>query len=376
MKHPKDIYMDYAAATPVDERVVKAMRPYWSGDFANPSSTYLAGTRVRQAVDKARRQIAKILSVREAEIIFTSSGTESINLAIAGVAGTYKKPAHMIVSQIEHDAVMDPIHQLERTGWEISYLAVKKSGLINPASIKPLIRKDTVLISVGYVNNEIGIIQPISSIGKLAKQKGILFHTDACQASLLSLAVNKLNVDLLTLNAAKHYGPKGAAILFKRKGLQLQPQILGGGQEQGWRSGTENVPAIIGMAEALRLTRRHRVRSLKQLKVLENHLVKGLKKIKNNLVLNGDQKHKLPGLINVQLPKNDAQKIMAKLSRLGVFVSLGAACQVAKNKDSHVLTALGLKASQRHTSLRFSLGADMTVNDIDLALKICQQIIK
>lgn len=370
------VYVDYAAATPLDPAVARAMQPYWQAQFANPSSIHPAGVKSRQAVEQSRQTVARFLGAKPNEIIFVSGGTESANLAIKGVAESFARPGHIIVSQIEHHSVLDPVHDLERQGWEVTYLTVDRGCLIDPDEVAAAIRPNTRLISIGYVNNEIGVIQPIEVIGRLARKHRVLFHTDACQAGLLPLEVTKLSVDLLTLNAAKLYGPKGAGILYRRSGIRLQPQQLGGGQEQGVRSGTENVPAIVGIAAAIERVPALRIRVLKQLEKLEKMLLAGLKRVTPKLALNGHPTKRLPGLLNLRVPGYDADRLLEQLAAHGVYAGKGAACLASREDDSHVLTALRLTPAQRRSSIRLSLGWTTREKEIKQLIAAWRAIMK
>lgn len=367
-------YLDYAAATPLDSRVHAAMGPFLDTSFANPSSSHAAGRIARAAVEQARERIARVIGAQPQEIIFTSGGTESANLALRGVAEHFRTPGHIIVSQIEHHAVLDPVHALERQGWEVTYLAVDRFGFLNPATVAAAIRPETKLISIGLVNNEIGTIQDLKKISALTKKHHILLHTDACQAGLLDLTVKKLGVDLMTLNAAKIYGPKGAGILYVRQGVKIQPQQLGGGQERGLRSGTENVPAIVGMATALQLIQRDRTTRLKHLRALETKLLKGVFATMPGIRRNGHPKYFLPGIISLTLPRLKADNVLAVLDKHGIDAAKGAACLVSRDDDSHVLTAIRLTPAQRQRTIRISLGSPTTAVEIAAFLKVWQHL--
>src|SRR3989338_4813245 len=287
------IYLDHASTTPVDPAVLKAMQPYYNKIYANPSSIHAAGQEAKEAVEEARKKVAEILHCLPEEIIFTSGGTESINLALKGIA-LPKKKGHIITSQIEHPAVLETCRYLERKGYKVTYLSVDKFGLISPAEVKKALRSETILISIMYANNEIGTIEPILEIGKLAQLYKIPFHTDACQTGSLELDVEKLKVDMITLNGSKIYGPKGIGILYKKKNVFLEPLHHGGGQEGGLRSGTENVPAIVGFAAALELIQKEKTKENKRLQQLRDYfIVEVLTKISDSF-LSGHPTKRLP----------------------------------------------------------------------------------
>lgn len=374
MSGSRQVYLDYAAATPVDPRVFAAFRPYLSENFGNPTSSHGAGTIAATAVAAARKSIARHIGAKPNEIVFTGSGTESINLAIQGVVDAQRKPGHIITTQIEHLAVLNIMPALERRGWEVTYLAPDRQGIISPRAVAAALRPTTRLVSVGYVNNEIGVIQPIAQIGAIVRKYGVLFHSDACQAPLLMLDVRKLNVDLLTLNGAKMYAPKGIAILYVRNGVTLVAQTFGGGQEFGLRSGTPNVPGIVGMAAGLNFMQRGRTAELQRLRATEQRFFKGLRRIFPGLKLNGHPTKRLPGLFNVCFLRQDADRLLQQLSKRGIYVSRGAACLLGKDHDSHVLTAMRLTPTQRQRSLRFSLGRHTTTADVDYVLKVIAKI--
>lgn len=260
----KRIYMDHAATTYLDPNVKKAMEPFWLKDFGNPSSFYQEGRTAKKAIDAARSKIAELINARPEEIIFTAGGTESDNLAIFGVAGARK--GHIITTKFEHHAVLNSIKFLEKQGVKVTYLDVGKEGIVNPNDVKKSLKNETILVSIMFANNEIGTIQPIAEISKIVHKKNALFHTDACQAAgYLDLNVNKLGVDLMTVNGSKIYGPKGIGFLYARKGVKLQPILYGGEQERGMRPGTENVPAIVGLTKAFELVQKERIKESKQI---------------------------------------------------------------------------------------------------------------
>ncbi len=391
----KFIYLDNAASTKLKSEVLKSMKPFLEGEFGNPSSLHHYGHQSRQAINKARSEIAQAINLNPTtgskEIIFTSGGTESINLAILGVAKSYQtknnKPGHMIVSSIEHEAVLECINALKRWGWKIDYLKVDSNGLINPNDLKKLVKKDTALISVMYANNEVGTIQPIAEASRILaginrdrnnkNLKPIYFHTDSCQAGgVLTLDIYKLKIDLLTLNGSKLGGPKGSGILFVRTGVDIEPIIYGGGQERGLRSGTENTPAIVGFAKALILNQKERGINTKKLFELQKYIETELEKLKI-IKINGPKNNKfdkdkgdnfgllkLPGTINFSVSKIEGEALMYYLDSAGFSVATGSACTTGSEDPSHVLLAMGIKPEDAKSTIRLSLSTDITKQDL------------
>jgi cysteine desulfurase len=373
------IYLDNAATTYMDPRVRKEMEKYFEKEFGNPNSFHEMGLRARKAVEKSREKVAKILNARPEEIVFTGSGTESINLAIKGVARANRdKGKHIITSKIEHHAVLDTCGYLEKyEGFKVTYLDVDKYGLVNPKDLEKSIRKDTILITIMYANNEIGTIQPIGEIGKIARKRNIYFHTDACQAGgYLDINVKKLNVDLLTLNGSKIYGPKGTGILYIRSGTRIHPIIHGGGQEFGLRSGTENVPGIVGFAKALEIAQRERRKESKRLIKLRDKLIKGITTKIPKSFLNGHPTKRLPNNVNVSILDIEGEALLLYLNRNGIYASTGSACTSKSLDPSHVITAIGLPYEAAHGSIRFSLGRKTKEKDIDRVLDVLPRIVE
>lgn len=366
----KPIYLDHASTTPVDKRVVKAMQPYFNKIYANPSSLHDLGRKAKAAVEEARAIIARLLHAKPEEIIFTSGGTESNNLALQGVA-LAKGKGHIITSQIEHPSVLETCKYLEKNGFIVTYLPPDKWGLISAQKVEKSIRKDTILISIMYANNEIGTIQPIAEIGQIANKRNIPFHTDACQAGSLNLNVNSLNVDLMTLNGSKIYGPKGVGILYRRKGLPLFPLHYGGGQEYGARSGTENVPGIIGLATALQLIQRGQ-ESQKLISLRDYFITKVMKTIPQ-VMLNGHARQRLPNNINLSFAGVEAEAVLRYLNQKKIYVSTGSACSAQEITVSHVLQAIGAKEAMG--SIRFTLGRGTTRKELDVVIKALKWII-
>lgn len=386
----KKIYLDHAATTYVDEKVLEAMLPYFAENFGNPNAIYASGLKARKAVETARATIAEILNCDYDEIIFTGSGTESDNLAIFGTTEallkkTGRKPEdlHLITSAIEHSAVLAPFKELEKKGHPVTYLKPKTNGVIDPEDLANAITDKTAFVSIMYANNEIGTIQPIAELAeKLAarirtSKNNIIFHTDACQAAgALSLDTQALDVDLLTLNGSKIYGPKGIGLLYKKSDTPLEPQILGGGQESGLRSGTENVPLIVGLAKALELAQNNRKKETQRLTLLRDKLINGILGTIPRTRLNGDSALRLPNNANILILDIEGESLLLHLDKAGIEVSTGSACDSRTLEPSHVLTALGLPKDVVHGSIRFSLGKKTTEKDIDYVLKVLPPIVE
>lgn len=387
----KQIYLDHAATTPIDPQVLEAMLPYFSDKFGNPGAIYELGREAKKAVTEARKKVAHILAVRENEIVFTAGGTESVNLAILGYArrnqlhGEYK--GHIITTNIEHDAVLNSCAALQHQGFDVTYLSVDKNGLIKTEQIARAIRSNTILVSVIYANNEIGTIEPISEIGSMIKrfndERGkknlpyIAFHTDACQAAgYLNVRPYDLNVDLLTINGSKIYGPKGTGILYVKDTISIEPIIYGGGQEKGLRSGTENVPGIVGFAKALELAASSRQKENQRLTKLRDYFIEKLPKKIPQVLLNGHPKKRLPNNINFSILGIEGESLVLYLEAKGIYSSTGSACSAASLEPSHVILALGRKSEEAHGSLRITLGKSTTKKDLDYTLSVLPGIVK
>lgn len=367
----KNIYLDAAAATPLAPTVLRAMQPYFQKCYANPSSMHALGQKAREAVEESRKKVAAILKAQPSEIIFTSGGTESNNLAIQGVALARGK-GHIITSSMEHPSVLEICKYLETTGFQVTYLPVNRFGLVSVQDVEKAVRKETILISIMYANNEIGTIQPIPEIGRLAKKRKILFHTDACQAGSLDLNVNTLGVDLLSLNGSKIYGPKGSGILYVKSRVTIQPLLHGGNQEQELRSGTENVPGIVGFAHALELIQKNRRQENKRLISLRDYFIKNVLTIPGT-TLNGHPTQRTPNNINISFAGVDAETIVNYLSLEGIYISNGSACSSGTIEPSQVLKAI--KAPHSRGSIRISLGKDTTKADLKLVYVVLKRII-
>ncbi len=379
MKTTKEVYLDNAATTKTDPKVLEAMLPYFSEHYGNPSSMYKLGHESKMVIDEAREEIAKILGgVRPDEILFTSGGTESDNLAILGSARKNKeKKNHIITSKIEHHAVLHPCEKLEKEGFEVTYLPVDKYGLVDPKDVKNALRKDTVLVSIMYANNEIGTIEPISEIAEVIKNfrkenktQFPYFHTDACQAAgYLNLNINDLGVDMLTLNGSKIYGPKGIGILYLKTGVKIEPLVYGGGQEKNLRSGTENIAGIVGLTKALKLADEKKEEETERLLKLGKKLKEEILKTIPKTFLNGHSEKRLPNNINITILDIEGEALILHLDQYGIYTSTGSACTSHSLDPSHVILAIGLPYEAAHGSLRFALGRYTTEEDIDYVLE-------
>jgi cysteine desulfurase len=372
----KTIYLDNAATTPVRAEVLAAMKPYFSEKYGNPSSLHCKGQEAALAIKMAREKIADILGCGPDEIIFTSGGTESVNLAIKGFALANKnKGKHIITQKTEHHAVLETCKWLEKQGFSVTYLDVDEFGLVNPRDVEKAITDKTILISIMFANNEIGTIQPIREIAEICIGNNVVLHTDACQAAgYYDLEVHELGTDLLTLNGSKIYGPKGIGVLYAKKGMNLVPLIHGGEQEKGLRAGTENVPAIVGLAKALELAQKEREKESKRLMTLRDNLIRGLLKIPQ-VKLNGHPSKRLPNNIDVLFSGVEGEAIVFMLSEKGICASTGSACSSKKLEPSHVLLAIGRKPEEAHGSVRLTLGRETTEKDISYVLKVMPEII-
>ncbi len=371
MKIP--VYLDYHATTPVDPQVLETMLPYFTQVFGNAASrNHEYGWTAEAAVEKARTQIAALIGATDKEIIFTSGATESNNLAITGVAEMYKdKGKHIITSAIEHKAVLDTCLALEQKGYEISYVPVDSTGRVDLDELRKLIRPDTILVSIMFANNEIGSINPVAEIGKLCKEKGVLFHTDAVQAAgKAEIDVQAQGIDLLSLTAHKIYGPKGVGALYvRRKGprVRLSPIVHGGGHERGMRSGTLNVPGIVGFGKAAELAKKYLPEETARVKRLRDRLWAGIQEQLDEVYLNGHPEHRLPNNLNVSFAFVEGESLMMGMKELAV--SSGSACTSASLEPSYVLKSIGVGEDLAHTSIRFGLGRFTTEEEVDFALK-------
>jgi cysteine desulfurase len=374
------IYLDYAAATPMDERVLAAMQPYFTEAFYNPSATYWAAQTVHKDVEVARGRIASVLGARANEIVFTAGGTEANNLAIRGIMDQFAD-GNSIVSSIEHESVLRPAH-----GYTCKEAPVTEQGIVDVDQLVALIDAQTVLVSVMYANNEVGTLQPIRQIAQTLQairrerraqgnDRPLYLHTDAAQAAAyLDLHVSRLGVDMLTLNGGKIYGPKQTGVLFVSHAIQLQPQISGGGQERGVRSGTENVPGVIGLATALELVQSRRQEESLRLQTLQKQFIGLLEEKIPSVIINGSQKHRLPNNVHITIPGQDNERLLIALDEAGILCAAGSACSASNEEPSHVLRAMGITDTDAQASLRFTMGKDTTLDHIEKTVAILARL--
>ena len=370
-------YFDNAATTKVSEDVLKEMIPYFSVQYGNPSSLYTIGRYNKRAIEKARRQVANLINCEANEIYFTGSGSESDNTALKGIAYANKeKGNHIITSKIEHPAILNSCKTLEKQGYKISYINVNKDGIIDLNELISEITNQTILISVMFANNEIGTIQPIEEISKIAKKHNIIFHTDAVQAcGNVPIDVKKMEIDMLSLSAHKINGPKGVGALYVKKGINFDSIINGGGQEKGKRSGTENVAGIIGLGKACEIAKKQMNNHMAKLKELRNYIIKQVEKDIPNAKLNGSRENRLPGNANFSFKNADSQELLFKLDSKGICVSSGSACSSGNSNPSHVLIAIGLPQELAQGTIRFTFGEDNTKEDIDYLLENLKEFV-
>jgi cysteine desulfurase len=372
------IYLDYAATTPVDPEVLEAMIPYFSAWYGNPSSIHWFGRETRKVIEEARTTVAtEIGAAAPQEIVFTGSGSESDNMAIRGVAlANREKGNHIITSAIEHHAVIDTCHFLERQGFKVTYLPVDADGLINPDDVLRAVTPETVLVTIMHANNEVGTVQPIAAIGKALRERKILFHTDAVQSmGALPVNVEDLSVDLLSMAAHKFYGPKGTGALYIRKGVRVSPLIFGGAQERNRRAGTENIPGIVGLAKALQLANRDLEAKQQYLTELRDYLIDRILEQFDYVRLNGHRTKRLPGNVNISFQFIEGESLLLNLDLKGIAASSGSACTSGSLEPSHVLLAMGICHEIAHGSLRLTLGKHTTRAEIDYLLEVLPEIV-
>ena len=374
----KKIYLDYAATTPTDPLVVAAMEPYFFEKFGNASSLHAYGQEAKKALEDSRESLAAFIGAKPEEIVFTSGGTESDNFALLGVAyALEKKGNHIITSVIEHHAVSEPAKLLEKRGFKITYLGVDKDGLISPQALKEAITDKTILISLMHANNEIGTLQPITQLGKLAREKGIYFHTDAVQTvGHIPINVDELNVDLLSLSAHKFYGPKGVGALYIRKGTRLETFMRGGDQERGRRASTHNTTGIAGLAQAVKLCQNKMESEIKFQSALRDRLIQEIPARVPEVRLNGHPTQRLPNNVNFSIKYIEGESMLLSLDMLGIACSTGSACTSSSLEPSHVLLAIGLDHATAHGSLRITLGRWTKESDIDYFLEKLPQVVR
>jgi len=378
LQKKKRIYLDYAATAPVRKEVVKEMLPYFSDKFGNPSSLHSFGLEAKAAVSNARKTIANVINAEEDEIIFTSGGTESDNLAIKGVAYANKdKGNHIITSKIEHHAVLNTMKELEKEGFKVTYIPVDKYGQVNPKDVENAITDDTILISIMHANNEIGTIQPISQIGKIAKKNDVIFHTDAVQSFChLPIDVDKFNVDLLSVSSHKIGGPKGVGALYVRKGIPIKPLFNGGPHEFNKRAGTENVPGIVGFGKAAEIASKEMKKESVRLTRLRDRLINSIISSIPGVRLNGHPKNRLPNNVNFSFIGVEGEAMLLMLDSLGIAASTGSACSSHDLSPSHVLLALDPDPVKAHGSLRFTLGHETTEEEINYVIKMLPGVVE
>ena len=366
-----DIYLDNAATTKLDDTVFEEMVPYLKDNYGNPSAAYRIGRYNRKIIEDARKTVAEILNTSPSEIYFTSGGSEADNMALKGIAlGNIEKGKHIITSRIEHPAVLDTCKELEREGFEVSYIGVNENGIVDLTELENKIRKDTILISIMMANNEIGTIQPIKKISEIAKKKVILFHTDSVQAvGNIKIDVKEMNIDSLSLSAHKFYGPKGVGVLYLRDGIRFRKYLNGGHQERNRRAGTENVAGIVGLAKAMSLSYENLEENNKKEIELRDYFINEIKNNIENVKINGDLKHRLPGNINVSFEFVEADNILYELDKRGIYISTGSACTTGSIESSHVLKSIGLSDLISHSTIRISIGKYNTREDMDYTIK-------
>jgi cysteine desulfurase len=372
------IYLDHAATTYTKPEVLEEMLPYFTENYGNPSSVHSFGREARKAMDLARERTARALHTDPGNIFFTGSGTEADNWAVKGAAlANRKKGNHIITTSIEHHAVLHTCRYLERNGFEVTYLAVDKYGLVDAEQVRNAITDQTILISVMTANNEIGTIQPIREIGTIAKEKGILFHTDAVQAiGSVPIDVEEMNIDLLSLSAHKFYGPKGIGALYMRKGVKVQQILHGGAQERNRRAGTENLPAIVGLGKAIELAVQDIPGHNARLETLRDRLITGILSTVEHTRLNGHPERRLPGNVNFSFEFIEGEALLLSLDIKGIAGSSGSACTSGSLDPSHVLLAIGLPHEIAHGSLRLTLGENNTEEEVDYVLEVLPQVVQ
>ena len=372
------IYMDHSATSPVDPEVFEAMKPYFTNAFGNASTLYSLGREAKNAMEAARQEVASIIGADTKEIIFTSGGTESDNIAILGTVRKLKnKGNHIITSDIEHPAVDETCKYLEKNGYTVTYLPVYEEGIVRVKDLEEAITDETILITIMHANNEIGTIQPIAEIGKIANERGIYFHTDAVQTvGKIPVNVTEMNVDMLSLSSHKLYGPKGIGALYIKKGVRIEPLMYGGGHERGFRPGTENIPGIVGLGKACSIASQNIVGNARKLTNLRDKLIDAVLAENKDSYLNGHRTKRLPNNANFRFDAIEGESLILNLDFKGIAASTGSACSSTKLEASHVLLAIGLEKEEAHGSLRISLGIENTEEDIDYAITAIKEVVE
>ena len=374
----RKVYLDHAATTPVHPKVLEAMLPYFTARFGNPSNLHDMGREAKNAVEDARGKTAALIGAKPEEIFFTSSGTESNNFAVKGLAqANSQKGNHIIVSQVEHFSVLHPVKSLEKAGFKVTQVAPDKQGIIDPAAVAKAITKETVLVSIMHSNNEIGTLQPIQEIGAITREKGVLFHTDAvASVGWVPVDVKTLGVDALSLSGHQFYGPKGAAALFVRKGVRIKPQIEGGVQEDGRRGGTEDVPGLVGLGKAAEIAAAELPNRSAYLTPLRDRLLHGLQDRISDLIVNGHPTLRLPHNVNVSFLFVEGESMLLFLNMAGIYVSSGSACTSRSLKSSHVLSCIGTDAAAANGTLLMTLGMGTSAEDVDYVIEKLPPIVQ
>jgi cysteine desulfurase len=368
----ENIYLDYAASTPVDPLVVNEMSLYYNDIYGNPSSIHQQGQSAREAIDEARDKVARLIGAKSTEIIFTSGGSESNNLALKGIALAQKdKGNHIITSNIEHPSVANTCKSLETSGFRVTLIPVDEYGMVNPDDVKKAITPRTILISIMHANNEIGTIQPLSEISAIARDAGVYLHADAVQTTgHIEVDVEKMGIDMLSISAHKLYGPKGVGVLYLRSGVNIIPLIHGGGQENGYRSGTENIAGIAGFGKAAELAKEELVDEIKREIGLRNYLIHELSNRIDNVKLNGHPEKRLPNNSNISIDGINSADLLLSLDSQGIYISTGSACIALESEPSHILTAIGLSPAMARSALRLTIGRWTTRQQIDRVIEI------
>ena len=374
----RKVYLDYSATTPVKDEVLQEMIPYFTQNFGNPSSLYTLGLEAKAALDKAREQVAGLINADAKEVFFTGCGSEADNWALTGVANALKdKGNHIITTKIEHHAMLHTCEFLEKNGYEVTYLDVEADGTVRPETLEAAITDKTILISVMFVNNEVGTIEPIKELAAIAKKHKILFHTDAVQAlANVPIDVKDLGIDLMSMSAHKIYGPKGVGAMFMRKGLRLPNFIHGGAQEMGRRAGTENLAGIVGFGKAAEMARENLENHIKHCSELRNYLVERVTSEIPDTFVNGSIEHRHPGNANITFKYIEGESILLLLDYKGISVSTGSACSSKSLKPSHVLEALGVPVEMIHGTVRFTVGDFTTKEDIDYVVDSLKEVVE